>query len=136
MPRRPGYAKSEPGETAATPIPESRPETRADTAPEVTGTIPEPVAKPVTKPVTKQAKKIKHETKRERAVREAQELKDRKVAARKTHGSRERAQRAQAQLRELTPSEKRRLYFQAIEQKSRAEQRRTGRGPRFTDLFR
>jgi hypothetical protein len=39
-------------------------------------------------------------------------------------------------LRELTPAEKRRLYFQALEQKNGAAQRRTGREARFTDAFR
>jgi tetratricopeptide (TPR) repeat protein len=129
-------AKSEPGEAVVAPIPESKPEAKADQAPEVTGTIPEPAAKPAgrAKPETK--REAKHESKRERALRET---KERKEATRKANESRQHSQRAQApqrELRDLTPAEKRRLYFQALDQKNRAAPRRTGREARFTDAFR
>lgn len=119
-----------------------KPETKkSERAPEVTGTIPEPDAKPV-KRVTRETKAAaKHETKRERTLREASERRD---AARKTQEARQRAQTSrqtsrqapQQELRDLTPSEKRRLYFRALEQKARAQQGRGGREVRFTDAFR
>ena len=134
-------ARSEPAESVVTPIPEAKPERKPEakpqSAPDVTGTIPDSVAKPAKRKAHETRQPIKHETKRERALREAKEGRE---AVRKTAAARPRVQTTrqapQQDLRDLTPAEKRRLYFRALEQKARAQQGRNGREARFTDAFR
>lgn len=127
----------------ATPLPEARPAPSAEAAPEVTGAIPPPGANP--------EPQIRRETARERANREVRERKkaerEAREAAHRAHETRARTHLskiiqvppkhvAHAPPRELTPSEKRRLYFQALEQRQRAEQSHSRRAGNFNDVFR
>jgi hypothetical protein len=123
----PHETKAEPPETVAAPMPVARPE------PEVTGTIE------AAKPASRIKRETRRETKRERAIREYKER--REAALEKIRHQRaqraEQARRApQAPMRDLSPAEKRRLYFRALEQKQRAAQHRGRREANFADAFR
>ncbi len=125
------------------PLPAARPEIAAlsapgPTTPEATASIPadgnkaetKPAEPQLSKPVHQQARKQiqKHgETARERAKRARREYLARKYARERA------AYLARERLRHMSPSEKRRLYFENLDRQRRARSRREAN---FTDIWR
>ena len=104
------------------PMPAAKPEITPQAKPDITASTPATAEK-----AAKRQDRKAHETARERTKREFE---------RRKQARHERAiPTVRQRPHELSPSEKRRLYFEALEQRRRAEQNRRRQDTRFTDIW-